>query len=79
MDWEELEEEINRFVPVEPKLNRLVFRTKLVQAVDDEDCNAPLEVFKPTYLFDKEFLDKKDLHKALEIKVKKRFELQYQN
>lgn len=53
MDWEELEEENNRFVPVEPKLNRLVYRTRHVQALDDENCNAPLEVFKPTYLFDK--------------------------
>ena len=68
MNWEELEEEMDRYVPVEPKLNRLVFRTRLVQNPNDEDCNAPLEIFKPTYLFNESFLDKRDIHKALEIK-----------
>ena len=78
MDWEELEDENNRFVPVEPKLNRLVFRAKHVQDLNDESCNAPLEMFVPFYLFDKTFFDKKDMHKALEITVQKRFENQYE-
>lgn len=34
MNWEDLEEENDRFVAIEPKLNRLVYRTKHVQALD---------------------------------------------